>query len=93
MTDPQTSDTIDGTAGVGAEGAPEGVEPDTEALTEPSTEKDPGEEPLAPHPEEPLAPNPEEPLAPTPDEPTMPQAEEPSHHAVGIGVIDDEVQR
>lgn len=85
MTDPHTTP---------APGA--GTERDTAAgldadeLTEPSTEKEPGEEPTAPHPDEPLAPTPAEPLAPTPTEPGMPEAQEPSHHAVGIGVIDDE---
>ncbi len=53
--------------GAGTPHAPE-EEPTTAELAEPSTEKDPGEEPKAP----------------------APKGGEPSHHAVGIGVLDDE---
>ncbi|TXK15707.1 hypothetical protein FVP74_01560 [Microbacterium saccharophilum] len=51
----------------GAEHAPDD-EPTTEELEEPSTEKNPGEEPKAPEAKD----------------------GEPSHHAVGIGILDDE---
>lgn len=51
----------------GAQHAPED-EPMTAELEEPSTEKDPGEEPKAPEAKD----------------------GEPSHHAVGIGILDDE---
>lgn len=48
-------------------------EPRTDELVEPSAEREPGEEPTAPH----------------PAKPSRPEVQEPSHHAVGIGVIDD----
>lgn len=52
-------------------------DPSDTVLEEPSTEKEPGEEPRAPEPgEEPHTPEPRE--------------DEPSHHAVGIGIIDAE---
>lgn len=81
----------------GAEEAP-AVEPTTDQLTEPSTEKNPGEEPLAPNPSEPTVPTPDEPTVPAPDETPSPtpiepdpvarSADEPSHEATGIGVLD-----
>lgn len=64
MSDPTHESTGEST---GAEHAPED-EPTTAELAEPSTEKDPGDEPKAP---------------PAKDG-------EPSHHAVGIGVLDDD---
>ncbi|MFT3797953.1 hypothetical protein [Microbacterium sp.] len=51
-------------------------EPTTTELTEPSTEKDPGEEPKAPNPEQPTAPHPDV----------------PSHEAVCIEAFTDDTE-
>ncbi len=75
-----TESTPDATEPIADAGDSEQSEPTTDQLTEPSTEKEPGEEPVAP--------NPDEPTAPSPDEPTAPSPDEPSHEATGVGVLD-----
>ncbi|MRG60366.1 hypothetical protein GE115_10890 [Agromyces sp. CFH 90414] len=50
-----TTDATGNGPGEGAEEAPDSAVPDDEQLEEPSTEKDPGEQPRAPKPDEPQA--------------------------------------